>query len=487
MVVGWAELGWAQATSTGAPLHHLHIARAASATAAALLAVSLLAVPASAATPTIPDESFAGVSTPSGDWLYGGVNWTPCLTAASTSAPGSIPSCPGAPLDPVGDGALRLTETGSQGGFAILDTPIDTSLGLQIEFDMFQYNSPAPGDGMSFFLIDGSSNPTTAGSYGGGLGYASSYFFGYVPGLVGGYVGVGFDAYGGYSEGNIGDGGGGPGVHTANGIALRGDAASDYTLISSHVAAGPLAVPLATDRDDAVRHVVVTISKLNVMSVAVDYGAGLVTELSGIDLETVNGTGSLPASLKLGFAGSTGGAYDIHEIRNFEIQTLAPNLGVTLSATAVDATTRAAVITASVVNAAATGATDDTITVTSALPAGVVPTSASGTGWACGIAGQTVTCSRSGVGADRLAAGESAPPLNIAVTVSPSTVLPVAVSARVSVLDDSSAANDAASAQLVLAALADTGAESDALGALAVALLLAGVLLFRRPTGLGAV
>jgi len=55
------------------------------------------------------------------------------------------------------------------------------------------------------------------------------------------------------------------------------------------------------------------------------------------------------------------------------------------------------------------------------------------------------------------------------------------------VLDDSSAANDAASAQLVLAALADTGAESDALGALAVALLLAGVLLFRRRTGLGAV
>jgi hypothetical protein len=413
--------------------------------------------PANAATPTIPDETFAGVSTPPNNWIFGGNNWTPCLTAATSSAVNSVPACPGAPIDPVGDGALRLTQAGSQGGYAILDTPIDTSLGLQIEFDMYQYNSVAAGDGMAFFLLDGSANPTQAGSYGGGLGYASSYFFGYVPGIVGGYVGIGFDAYGGYSEGNIGDGGAGPGTHTPNGIAVRGDAGSDYALISSQVAAGPLAVPTATDRDDAVRHVVVTISKLNVMSVDVDYGAGLVTELSGINLETVNGVGSLPTSLKLGFTGSTGGAYDIHEINNFEIQTLAPDLALSLSAGQVDATTRNAVVTANVVNAATTGATDGLITVTSTLPAGVNALAVSGTGWSCSIVAQLVTCTRPGTGADRLQAGEAAPAISVDVHVADGTTLPATVSATVAVLDDSSVANDSASAQLTTLALAATG------------------------------
>lgn len=47
-------------------------------------------------------------------------------------------------------------------------------------------------------------------------------------------------------------------------------------------------------------------------------------------------------------------------------------------------------------------ATTKTITVTDTLPAGLVPTSAVGTDWSCGIAGQTVTCTRTlalGVGA----------------------------------------------------------------------------------------
>ena len=442
---------------------------------------ALATLPASAATPTIPDETFAGAATPANSWIFGGNAWTPCLTAATTSALDSIPACPGAPLDPVGDGALRLTESGGQGGYVILDTPIDTSLGLQIEFDLYQYNSVAPGDGMAFFLLDGSANPTQAGSYGGGLGYASSYFFGFVPGIAGGYVGIGFDAYGGYSEGNIGDGGAGPGTHTPNGIAVRGDEGSDYTLISSHVAAGPIAVPTATDRDDAVRHVVVTISKLNVMSVDVDYGSGLVTELSGIDLETVNGVGSLPASLKLGFTGSTGGAYDIHEINNFEIQTLAPNLAISLSATPVDATTGEATVSAGVLNAATTGATDGLITVTSTLPAGVTPNAANGTGWSCTIVAQVVTCTRPGTGADRLAAGDAAPPIDIDVTVTSGTSLPVTVSAAVTVLDDTSAANNSATAQLTTLALAATGgAVQPWLAAALLFLAAGGALLVRR-------
>lgn len=447
-------------------------------TSVALLAVAL---PASAATPTIPDESFAGVSTPPGNWIVNGLNWTPCLTAATASILGSVPACVGGPFDPDGDGALRLTETVVQGGIAILNTPIDTSLGLQIEFDLYQYNTTDEGDGMAFFLIDGAANPTQAGSYGGGLGYASYHGNG-TPGLVGGYVGIGFDAYGAFSNEFIG-GGGNVGL-LPNEIAIRGHEASDYALIESHVAAGSIAVPTATDRDDARRHVVVTISKLNVMSIDVDYGTGLVTEVSGLDLETVNGIGSLPTSLKLGFSGSTGGAYSRHEINNFEIQTLAPDLSLALSATPVDAATDSATVSATVTNAATTGATDGVITVTSTLPAGVVPTAAAGVGWTCGIAGQLVTCTRSGAGIDRLAAGEVAPPVAITVSVGSGVTLPTQVSASVTVLDDSGLANNSASAALVVGgSLADGGVEPVAapLGALA---MIAGMvlLLVRRRT-----
>ncbi|HEY4225671.1 MAG TPA: hypothetical protein VGM70_07645 [Pseudolysinimonas sp.] len=431
--------------------------RAIAAGVLALGAAVLLASPAVAATPTIPDQPFTGTSVPSADWVTSGLNATPCLTAASVNAAGSLPSCPGGPLDPVGDGALRLTDDVVQGGFVLNATPFDTTQGVDIEFDFFQYDSTGPGDGMAFFLVDGATSPTQGGSYGGGMGYAS-YHGGSVPGLVGGYLGVAFDAYGAFSDQFIG--GGGLAGDVANSIGVRGDENGDYQLISSHVAAGPIAVPSATQRDAARRHVVVNISKLNVMTIQVDYGAGMVTEISGLDLSTVNAPDAMPSSFKLGFAGSTGGAYLTTEIRNFTIQPLTPDLGITLVASAVDPSTRDAVMTATVADAASSGPTNDTITVTSTLPTGVVPGAATGSGWTCTTVAQLVTCMRPGAGTDRLSAGDAAPPISIPVHLGSSASLPATVTATVAVLDDSSAANDTGSTQLTataLAALAATG------------------------------
>src|SRR5439155_22398910 len=53
------------------------------------------------------------------------------------------------------------------------------------------------------------------------------------------------------------------------------------------------------------------------------------------------------------------------------------------------------------------------VTVTDTLPAGLTPSVAAGTGWSCGIAAQTVTCTRS----DALAASGSYPIITIAVAV----------------------------------------------------------------------
>ena len=59
------------------------------------------------------------------------------------------------------------------------------------------------------------------------------------------------------------------------------------------------------------------------------------------------------------------------------------------------------------------GTTSGAVTVVDNLPSGLLPTSASGAGWNCSIAGQQVTCSR----ADGLAAGNTYPSITIAVTV----------------------------------------------------------------------
>jgi uncharacterized repeat protein (TIGR01451 family) len=69
-------------------------------------------------------------------------------------------------------------------------------------------------------------------------------------------------------------------------------------------------------------------------------------------------------------------------------------------------------------NGPAGGATSGTVTVTDTLPAGLIPTAATGTGWgpsanACSIAGQAVTCSRS----DALASGNSYPVITLTVNV----------------------------------------------------------------------
>jgi len=59
--------------------------------------------------------------------------------------------------------------------------------------------------------------------------------------------------------------------------------------------------------------------------------------------------------------------------------------------------------------------TTGVVTATDPVPAGLVPTSATGVGWTCNISGQDVTCTRS----DPLATGQSFPPITLTVNVQP--------------------------------------------------------------------
>src|SRR3984893_13114343 len=91
------------------------------------------------------------------------------------------------------------------------------------------------------------------------------------------------------------------------------------------------------------------------------------------------------------------------------------------------------------------------VTVSDTLPAGLAPTTASGTGWACGIAGQTVTCTR----ADALAAGGSYPVITIAVAVSQAATSPLTNTATVAGGGELNTANDSASDSTTIVSVAD--------------------------------
>jgi uncharacterized repeat protein (TIGR01451 family) len=82
-----------------------------------------------------------------------------------------------------------------------------------------------------------------------------------------------------------------------------------------------------------------------------------------------------------------------------------------------------------------------TVTVTDTVPTGLTPTAATGTGWTCGIVGQTMTCTRS----DALAAGGSYPAITLTVNVSSTAPSSVINTAKVSGGGEANTSNNIAS------------------------------------------
>src|SRR6202022_1645409 len=93
------------------------------------------------------------------------------------------------------------------------------------------------------------------------------------------------------------------------------------------------------------------------------------------------------------------------------------------------------------------------VTVSDTLPAGLTPSTAAGTGWTCGIAAQTVTCTRS----DALAASASYPVITITVAVSQTATSPLINTATVAGGNEVNTANDSASDSTTITSQADIG------------------------------
>ena len=159
-------------------------------------------------------ESFTGAGADARFIGYGAA----CLTGAPRgAAPAEATNHPlrGCRRDPAGPvppggaaahGYLQLTDAHvEETGAVMFDSPIPAGEGLEVTFDQWQYGNTtrAPADGISFFLTDGAVRLTTPGAFGGSLGYAQRVPDGspdgrFIPGVNGGYLGVGLDVLGEY-------------------------------------------------------------------------------------------------------------------------------------------------------------------------------------------------------------------------------------------------------------------------------------------------
>lgn len=420
------------------------------------LAVSLPAVAAAAPGSTVLfDQSFMnnaadGTGSVVKPATASGADNVACLTAAGGST-GALQSCPDA-TDANGSGALSLTKSDYyQVGGVFAATSVPTAGGLDVQFTMHQYSdTEEPADGIAFALsaVDPSepTSPPNIGPEGGALGYA-----GYSDrnGLANGYLGIGFDAYGNYSNDYYQGYGcdtspfARPGL-TKNQVVVRGpgnETAGYCAINSTGTENSSPAVPMhGTTREDSAVPVQVVINSgdavattRNGLTVEPNHylvsftpiGAQEPQQLTG-ELPVMNGAyvGSqtwlddrgLPKQLAFGWVGSTGGAIDNHDITNLRVSSLVAEVPVMT----VDQTsyTRSPDLTTGdpvsyiVTPGVAPGADDPgPVTVGLTTPDGVVPLGGTGDGWTCTPpGGRTIGCTNSN---GPFAEGQTLPPITI--------------------------------------------------------------------------
>jgi uncharacterized repeat protein (TIGR01451 family) len=409
------------------------------ATLAVALGAAALLAPASGATNLI-NESFTHGAVSNPNFLVGGTvgneSFKPCLTAGTNTAQTPIPGCPaGQPSipsggDPDGQGALRLTSNaGNSTGFILYESALPFTAGLDVTFSFFAYNGSG-ADGTTFFLSDGSKPLTTPGAFGGSLGYARRNTPTVVDGLVGGYVGVGFDEYGNFA--NDGEGRGqGCSNHPNNTlypdrVTMRGPGSgqSQYCIVNSVPAGGSIDNPRATSRTapSVKRTVHIKVDPLSQQGakilVQIDFGSGMQTVMD----EAL--PPNPPQTFKFGFAASTGGSNNIHEIQNVVIDSILPLPRLTLAKTNggpfTAGGTGSFTLTASIQSGSQVGAETQPVTVSDDLPAGRLSGIPTGAGWDCsGSSGTKVRCTHPASPAVPIPPGTQLPPITVPVVFGP--------------------------------------------------------------------
>ncbi|MDR2330685.1 MAG: hypothetical protein LBE58_13860 [Comamonas sp.] len=213
--------------------------------------------------------------------------------------------------DPDGSGWLRLTEnTVLQNGSASYTGATFSAVeGIVIDFDYVMWmrhpGNNLAADGLSFYLYDASlgMNGSNAGA---DLGYC---------GGQGGYLGVGFDAFGFFSTDASCGGPGGTNIpRVPNTIAVRGPTSEGNPFVAN-ASVPALSNPNATARpvDRSARIMLTPTGDTNspfLLSVLDGPSGAPEPIITNQPFPYIS-----PEQLSIGFSGSTGGATQVHEVR----------------------------------------------------------------------------------------------------------------------------------------------------------------------------
>ena len=357
----------------------------------------------------------------------GGTNFA-CLTAAGNATKNPLASC-AAPNDTQGSGTLRFTQaaTGEEGG-VFASTSVPTSQGLDVTFNSYQYGGTG-ADGLAFVLAAvNPANPvipSVLGQSGGALGYSAENSN--TSGLSYGYLGVGFDAYGNYSNKYEGTGctdppniasamAGevvvrGPGNGTVGYCPLQSSAATATSqklnlrattragsLVPVEVVFNPSSFPVTTASGLVVPAGDYNVTFTPVGGTARSLVAALPVVPSGLYPASWVSSSGIPKQLVFGWVASTGSVTDYHEINNVVVSSInpVPQLAVSQTSYAASTLSPGSPVTYTVAASSSGAAENQPVTVTETLPAGVLPVGASGPGWVCGApSGQQISCTDS--------------------------------------------------------------------------------------------
>jgi len=223
---------------------------------------------------------------------------------------------------------LRLTDASGNRATAVHLFRLFPGAGNKVtaQFDYYSYNGSG-GDGLAFSLSDSSIAPV-AGAFGGSLGYAQKDATACppsgCPGFAGGWIGIGLDEYGNFSnptEGRVGGSG-----FVANAVAVRGSG-STFAGYNWHKTVS--AFPMVTSSTTAHRYRVIVDHSDGVhayVSVERDTtgGTNYTTVVPAYDAKAISTQAAVPNYWYFSFSASTGASTNIHEVDNLNICTAAP-------------------------------------------------------------------------------------------------------------------------------------------------------------------
>ncbi|MEU6204817.1 putative Ig domain-containing protein [Micromonospora musae] len=442
--------------------------------AAALTLSGLLVTsgPAAAAGSTLFDQPFhdntvTGIGPVAVPGVPAGVTTNAaCLTAAGNSTTGPLRSCP-TNTDPQGSGKLRLTPaTTSREGGVFGAASVPTSQGLHVRFNTYQYGGSTPGaDGLAFALaaVDPANPlaPAAIGQPGGSLGYSAA-FSGTTVGLSNGYLGIGLDVFGNFSN-SVYQGTGctnPPYISTTGGrvpgqVVIRGPGRNGvgYCAINSTASTtSSPAIPLRASTRAASVVPVEVVANTTTSSYTTDTGITVPAGQYAVRFTPVGGTartltGALPVvstslypsptwlnasgyprQLAFGWVGSTGAVTDFHEVDNTRAVSFnqVPDLNVRQTSAVTANPQPGDPVSYTVTAGVDPGATETVpISVTQTVPAGVTPLGAYGTGWTCAApSGRSITCTS---GNGPFPGGSTLPPITVVATVTGIGVTPAII------------------------------------------------------------